>query len=214
MHTDSVPIGENVSFLTHVADWRRYWFTPKSSTAEHRRKQFIAATRIYAHFISLEFSEFPITITPNHITRLHTVFESTAKFLYGRRKGSSASDNATPFDNVLPDDASDSPINSKSPVDSAFEMKSSVNLDTLGRANLRAVSHMDELYPDEALADVEIPVAFNEMVFDAAESEIKYLVLTNTWPKFVNVGRANSELSMQHDEEKGNMFVRLLLCDR
>lgn len=44
--------GENVSFLTHVADWRRFWFIPKASTAEHRRQQFIAATHIYARFIS------------------------------------------------------------------------------------------------------------------------------------------------------------------
>jgi hypothetical protein len=146
--------------------------------------------------------------------RLHTVFEGTAKFLYDRRRGSGTSDNATPFDNVLPDDASDSPINAKSPVDSTFEMKSSVNLDTLGRANLRAVSRMGELYMNETLVDVEIPDAFNEMVFDAAENEIKYLVLTNTWPKFVSAGRANSQLSREDDEEKGNILVRVLLCDK
>jgi hypothetical protein len=52
---------ENVSFLTHVADLRRYWFSPKRSTAEHRRKQFIVATQIYAQFISHKFSEFQPT---------------------------------------------------------------------------------------------------------------------------------------------------------
>jgi hypothetical protein len=144
---------------------------------------------------------------------LHTVFESTAQFLYGRRRGSRTSDNATPFDSVIPDDASDYPINSKSPVDSTFEMRPSV-LDALGRANFRAASRMGELYTDEALVDVEIPDAFNEMVFDPAEKEIKYLVLTNTWPKFVNVERAKSQLSKEDDEEKGNSYMRLLLCDR
>jgi hypothetical protein len=215
MDTDSTSTGENVSFLTHVADWRRYWFTPKSSTAEHRRKQFIAATRIYAHFISLEFSEFPINISSKEMKRLHIVFESAAKFLYGRRRGSGTNENATPFDNVLPDDASDSPINVKSPVDSTWEMKSGVNLDTLGRANLKAVSRMEELYQDETLVDVQVTDVFNEMVFDAAESEIKYLVLTNTWPKFVNMGRAMSQLSKEEDdEEKGNALMRLLLCGK
>ncbi|KAB2111617.1 hypothetical protein AG0111_0g1258 [Alternaria gaisen] len=203
--------GENVSFLTHVSDWRLYWFSPKSSIADHRRKQFLAATRIYAHFISLEFSEFPINISSKEMKRLHIVFERTAKLLFGRRlsSDSSSSSEATPFDNVMPDDASDSPINDKS---NAHISANAISLDRLGRANLKAVSRLGELYGDESVIDVDVPDSFNELVFDAAESEIKYLVLTNTWPKFVNVSRANSQLSKDEDEEKGNAFMRKLLC--
>ncbi|KAH8642040.1 hypothetical protein IG631_04981 [Alternaria alternata] len=210
-HTNSTSIGENVSFLTHVSDWRLYWFSPKSSIADHRRKQFLAATRIYAHFISLEFSEFPINISSKEMKRLHTVFERTAKLLFGRRlsSDSSSSSDATPFDNVMPDDASDSPINDKS---NAHISANAISLDKLGRANLKAVSRLGELYGDESVIDIDVPDAFNELVFDAAESEIKYLVLTNTWPKFVNVSRANSQLSKDEDEEKGNAFMRKLLC--
>lgn len=201
--------GENVSFLTHIADWRLYWFSPKSSTADHRRKQFVAATRIYAHFISLEFSEFPINISSKEMKRLHQVFESAAKILYNKRNSvsSATSANATPFDNILPDD----PMDSKSSYSSITELHSSVNLDALGRANLRAVSRMQDLYTEDALADIEIPEAFTEMVFDPAEREIKYLILTNTWPKFVNVGRANSQMSKDNEEEKG-VWVKKLLC--
>jgi hypothetical protein len=212
MYTNYISIGENVSFLTHVSDWRLHWFSPKSSTAEHRRRQFLAATRIYAHFISLEFSEFPINISSKEMKRLHIVFERMANLLFGRRRNSessSTSDNATPFDNVMPDDASDLPINDKS----NHHMSANViSLDRLGRANLKAVSGMGALYSDESVTDVDVPDAFNELVFDAAENEIKYLVLTNTWPKFVNVSRANSQLSKDADEEKGNAFMRKLLC--
>lgn len=204
--------GENVSFLTHLSDWRRHWFSPKSSTAAHRRKQFIAATRIYAHFISLEFSEFPINISSKEMKRLHSVFASTANLLYRRTRGSiasSTSDNATPFDAISPDDVPDSTFDSKSACDSTTELHSSVNLDTLGRANLRAVSRMQELYLDEDLANIEVPPAFTEMVFDPAEAEIKYLVLTNTWPKFVNVGRANSRFSgKDEDVERGGGGIK------
>ncbi|KAF1845210.1 uncharacterized protein K460DRAFT_311365 [Cucurbitaria berberidis CBS 394.84] len=227
LRTNAVPLlefaalkdfsGENVSFLTHVADWRRYWFTPKSSTTEHRRTQFIAATRIYAHFISLEFSEFPINISSREMKRLHNVFETAATLLYrsGRHSlASSTSDNATPFDNVLPDQVHKSPNDRKSSYSSTTELQSSVNLDALGRANFRAVSRMQDLYVDEVLADVKIPEAFTEMVFDPAESEIKYLVLTNTWPKFVNVGRANSQLSKDIDQENGNVWMRKVLCSK
>ena len=46
---------------------------------------------------------------------------------------------------------------------------------------------------EEAPADVLVPVAFTEILFDRAESEIKYLILTNTWLKSVNAGCAMRE---------------------
>ncbi|KAF5853064.1 hypothetical protein GGP41_001662 [Bipolaris sorokiniana] len=207
--------GENVSFLTHVADWRRQWFSQKSSTAEHNRNQFVAAVRIYAHFISLEFSEFPINISSKEMKRLHHVFVDAAVALIGRRRNShssSSSDNATPFDNVYPDDASDMPIHDKSANNSIKELKGAISLDNLGRANLRAVAHMEPGWLDGTLADIKIPNNFNEMVFDAAEKEIKYLVLTNTWPKFVQVSRANSEMSKDDPEKGNNAWMHKFLC--
>jgi hypothetical protein len=206
--------GENVSFLTHVADWRRFWFSPRASTADHRRMQFTAAARIYAHFISLQFSEFPINISSKEMKRLHIVFEGAATLLYGNKRGSLSSNNSddvTPFDNVQPGEVPPSPGYRSGSYSSTSELRhSTINLDTLGRANLRAVSRMEEEHIDEVLADLEIPEEFTEMVFDFAEREIKYLVLTNTWPKFVNYGRANSQIDA--DEEKGNGWARKILC--
>ncbi|KAK7408365.1 hypothetical protein QQX98_009461 [Neonectria punicea] len=37
----------------------------------------------------------------------------------------------------------------------------------------------------------EIPVDFNKTVFDNAQTHIKYLVFTNTWPKFVKEQQRN-----------------------
>jgi hypothetical protein len=199
--------GENVSFLTHVADLRRYWFSPKGSTTEHRRKQFVVATHIYAQFISLEFSEFPINISSREMKLLYHIFEIAATKLYGNRRGSissTTSDNATPFDGVFPDDVSDVRTDCKHSSSSTLEVESTINLDSLGRANLRAASCMQDVHMSEVAADIEIPETFTEMVFDAAESEIKYLVLTNTWPRFVSAGRANSLIVKNSDEEKGN----------
>jgi hypothetical protein len=207
--------GENVSFLTHLADWRRSWFSPKASTAEHRRKQFVAAVRIYSHFISLEFSEFPINISSKEMKRLHHVFESAAVLLHRSQRGSvvsATSNDATPFDNFNPDVVPDSHSDCKRSFNSTSELKSAINLDALGRANLRAVSRIHELYVDEVLAEVEIPEAFTEIIFDPAEREIKYLVLTNTWPKFVNVGRASSQMSREIDDEQGNVWMKKVLC--
>lgn len=211
--------GENVSFLTLVADWRRYWFSPKSSTADHHRKQFIAAVRIYAHFVSLEFSEFPINISSREMKNMHRVFDRAAVAMYRNARtslSSETSDSVTPFDNVLPDGCSDSPAlstHSGDKFDSDSDLKPAVtHLESLGRANLQAVSRLQILYTDDAFSDIEIPEGFNEMVFDAAEREIKYLILINTWPKFVNAGRVASQMSKDDDEEKGHGWMGKLLC--
>ncbi|KAM0247380.1 hypothetical protein ACHAQJ_009866 [Trichoderma viride] len=47
----------------------------------------------------------------------------------------------------------------------------------------------------------DIPVEFGENIFDAAESHIKYLVLTNTWPKFIKERRS---FDMASSIESGN----------
>jgi hypothetical protein len=195
--------GENVSFLTHLADWKRGWLSPKASTADHRRQQFVAAVRIYAHFVSLEFSEFPINISSREMKNLYRVFGDAATLLVRNRSIPSMSDSATPFDNV-DDDAG-------STASSTVELSSSATLGALGRANLESASHMTELVQEEALATLPIPEGFTEMVFDLAENEIKYLILTNTWPKFVN---AASEL--RHQEAAGEQhiswFKKTVLC--
>lgn len=202
--------GENVSFLTHVMDWRRRWFTPKASTALHRRKQFIAVTHIYAQFISLEFSEFPINVSSRVYVALHQIFNDAAVLLHRSKRGSIASfisDSATPFDDA---NTSEPP---ESPVDYEYTPRhSAVNLDTLGRANLRAASRMQEESQDDVLAEFEIPEVFSEMVLDTAEGEIKYLVLTNTWPKFVNMGCDGRQLGVSVDAEKGEGWFRRASC--
>ena len=37
----------------------------------------------------------------------------------------------------------------------------------------------------------DIPADFDASIFDAAEASIKYLVLTNTWPKFIKDRRGS-----------------------
>ncbi|KAF2874261.1 hypothetical protein BDV95DRAFT_488517 [Massariosphaeria phaeospora] len=190
--------GENVSFLTHVADWRREWLAPKTSTLEHRRKQFIGAVRIYASFVSLDLSEFPINISSREINLLHDLFESAAKMLL-RSRSLSSNDTATPFDSVPADSSS------------TTDLRLGINLDSLGRQNIKSVAQMTVVDCDDTFDHVAIPDAFDEMVFAAAEKEIKYLVLTNTWPKFVNMAIASNEAE-QDNEQGSNPWVAKVLC--
>lgn len=197
--------GENVSFLTHVAEWKRQWLKEDSLTPRHRHAQFVSAVRIYASFVSLQFSEFPINISSRGMKVLYNIFEAAATQLFRNSSVSvsSLSDTATPFD-AVPADAS-----------STTDLQSGLNLDTLGKCNLKSVLQMTELGQDKALEGTQIPQAFTAEVFDAAGSEIKYLVLTNTWPKFVNSGYAASQLQRDSDtEDGGNWWSKRVLCDK
>lgn len=191
--------GENVSFLTHFADWKRGWFSTLSPTTEHRYHQFVSAVRMYATFVSLEFSEFPINISSREMKRLHHIFEPAATMLLQRRSISSSA-SATPFDHLPPDSSS------------TTDLKSGINLDKLGRANLQAATRM--VGQDDALVGCGIPDNFTAEVFDTAEAEIKYLVLTNTWPKFVNAVRPQSMLDSgrNDDEYEDGAWRKKYLC--
>ncbi|KAH8194210.1 hypothetical protein TruAng_011626 [Truncatella angustata] len=164
--------GENISFLSHVTDWKQSCAMLKVGPNE-RYDQFIRAVRIYSHFISLEYSDFPINISSRVGKVMHQMFATASQQLNSRR-GSQTS--ATPFGDV-PSDSSTADLHA------GFAGTDTLQ-DTLGKANLAAVTQMTNLNTDGQL-DMPIPSAFNTDVFNEAEKEIKYLVLTNTWPKFV-----------------------------
>jgi hypothetical protein len=190
--------GENVSFLTHIAEWTRGWSVGKIPTTEERHKQFVAAVRIYAHFVSLEFSEFPINISSREAKHLHQVFGAAASILL--RRGSVCSNDATPFDDPAPDSSS------------TVDLKTGINLHTLGRANLQSVIRMTSLGKDDSLADFCIPEVFGPEIFDSAKKEIKYLVLTNTWPKFVNAGFESNSHMGERDVPDARWWQGRSLC--
>ncbi|KAF2749722.1 hypothetical protein M011DRAFT_398076 [Sporormia fimetaria CBS 119925] len=165
--------GENVSFLTHIAEWRRAWFVALASTEEQRHKQFIAAVRIFTSFVSLDYAEFPINISSPEMKRLHNVFAGAAAILMRRPSTSSTTDTITPFDMEGTD------------ADSTVDFKTGINLDTLGRANLKSVMQMTVFKRQEEVPDIPVPDDFTAEIFESAEREIKYLVFVNSWPKFV-----------------------------
>ncbi|RYP14492.1 hypothetical protein DL765_006328 [Monosporascus sp. GIB2] len=175
--------GENISFLSHVADWRRGWVSSTLDPATLKYEQFIQAIRIYSHFISLECSQFPINISSRLAKELRETFDSAANMLNRRDGTQSAS--ATPFD---PSCSSTTDLCKTSDLEG-----------TLGKANLQSVTRMADLTGD-GRPDVSVPDSFSPTVFDAAEGEIKYLVLTNTWPKFVHSGFESASQAADGDE--------------
>ncbi|RYP14246.1 hypothetical protein DL766_009737 [Monosporascus sp. MC13-8B] len=175
--------GENISFLSHVTDWRRGWVSSPLDPATLKYEQFIQAMRIYSHFISLECSQFPINISSRLAKELRETFDSASNMLYRREGTHSAS--ATPFG---PSCSSTTDL-----------WKMSDPEGTFGKANLQSITRMADLTAD-GRPDVPVPDSFSPTVFDAAEGEIKYLVLTNTWPKFVHSGFESVSQAADGDE--------------
>ncbi|KXJ88840.1 hypothetical protein Micbo1qcDRAFT_235669 [Microdochium bolleyi] len=211
--------GENVSFLSHVGDWKRSFghpgtaISPRASVSAEsvaqRERQFIRAVRIYSHFISLEYSEFPVNISSRAAKELHHIFDEAAHALNRRR--STQSDSATPFEDsahILPRSGSSwssaGSTSTRAP-NNVFDLEA-----TLGKANLNSANQMRD-DDSERLSggfSITIPDQFSPTVLDVAESEIKYLVLTNTWPKFV--AAAFDSMSRVEAKEDGKSFPTVM----
>lgn len=169
--------GENIAFLTSVAEWKESFpksirenTAPRDSNTEDLiRERFNRALRIYAEFISTTHAEFPINISSQDLRKLQDVFEGPARIMYGDER--EVVDPATPFDTFKP------PASPTYSNNSQKELQSSVT----------AIHDRVQYWGD-------VPASFGPSVFDDAEKSIKYLVLTNTWPKFVK-NRTSSILS-------------------
>ncbi|KAL3480554.1 hypothetical protein BJX99DRAFT_220416 [Aspergillus californicus] len=167
--------GENVAFLTSVANWRDSipkalqegvggLLTPQDKDAV--RECFNRALFIYAEFVSVHHAEFPVNISSQDLKKLENVFESPARILYGAE---AEVDPATPFNKTQFSEPFASPIYSEFSESSVAAIKN--------RAQYMG----------------EVPGNFSSSVFDEAEQSIKYLVLTNTWPKFVKKRRTSTD---------------------
>ncbi|KAH8649593.1 hypothetical protein BGZ61DRAFT_524700 [Ilyonectria robusta] len=167
--------GENIAFLRAVSEWK-YSLPPEvhdpiqikdAKLQELVRERFNSALRIYIDFISSRDAKFQINISSQDLKKLETIFESCARSLYGETR---EVDLATPF-NSFP---MTTPVRSSAASSHGSEtgiMAESINeTDAIG---------------DKAMYWGDIPDGFDATVFHEAEASIKYLVFTNTWPKFV-----------------------------
>jgi hypothetical protein len=69
-----------------------------------------------------------------------------------------------------------------------------------------------ELERGYALAKIQIPESFFAEIFEEAEQEIKYLVFTNTWPKFVGARYASSNDEIKEDA-CAHRWAKATLCN-
>lgn len=188
--------GENIAFLTSVSKWKTaaragnvasmnssdrdaisLATTPESrqQQQDQLREQFNQALRIYTEFISQRDAEFSINISSSDLRKVEAVFEEAARTVHGDKQAVSS---VTPFDDWAGPRKPGSVSGSSE--------KEMVSLGAQGIEDDSASTIADKVYYWG-----DIPEGFDETVFDDAEISIKYLVLTNTWPKFVKDRRTS-----------------------
>ena len=183
--------GENIAFLTRTASWKSSWpgggrgGTPDDDQV---RAAFTRALHIYTDFISPRDAEFPINISSPDLKKLEAIFERPARVVCGEARVNPA----TPFEADIPMAVirKDSETTAAS---SSQEGEESGSGSESGRIDIGE-------FADRIQYTGEISVEFGPAVFDAAETHVKYLVLTNTWPKFVSdMQRRRSDESKRSD---------------
>ncbi|KAJ4169214.1 hypothetical protein NW754_001545 [Fusarium falciforme] len=177
--------GENIAFLRAVAEWKSSLPAgvrdpekiKDACVQELVRERFNSALRIYTNFISSRDAEFQINLSSQDLRKLEVVFESSARILYGEER---QIDPATPFDSF------------QMTLTKTKSSAASTHGSETGIMQTESINNCSGSISDKALYWGDIPEGFNATIFDDAEGSIKYLVLTNTWPKFVKDRRCST----------------------
>lgn len=201
--------GENISFLTKVLEWKRRWSPASPANAgfarrpsaygtcdkKLQRQQFKEALDIYTTCVSPRYSDYPINLSHVHLKELETVFEGATMMIHTDICPESGS--ATPFDRLwhgpTSEDVESYPVRDGISFISTQRTNATNNStdhildfsDGVGQHTILQNYEMTKI--SDRLPDfIPIPCGFGPNIFDRAEESIKYMVLTNTWPKFVN----------------------------
>jgi hypothetical protein len=180
---------ESVIFLLQVQSWRAACENGSQKLADLPAQTRIQlhqmAVEIYTQSVSEKTAEFPINIEGPIRTQLDAVFKSALS----ASKERSGENSVDPFNVVTPFDNSNAESSTKLATiplvreigSSSSESRRSESEEDISGIETLAISPSRDLFE-----------CFDERVFDAAEKSIKYLVLTKTWRKFVDMKRERS----------------------
>lgn len=174
--------GENIVFLNSVRDFKTGWKatlpqTDEPAGVEHRQKYFAIATEIFDRSVSLNTAAFPINIESQVYSALSETF--------GR--------------DVVPTSSVIAPFADRWSLATIAALTRTSNKYTTNNNPVRPdTNHSDQLKPSTSLEYIlstrvnSIPDTFDVDVFDKAERSVKYMVFTNTWPRYVESWRRSN----------------------
>jgi len=177
--------GENIEFLRTVNEWKASWnkiepaYDWDADPNRYRLQLFKAAVEIYVRLVDLRTAKVAVNLDGHITAPLKKLFGAVAD---AHARPDAAANVATPFAFPDPDDSG-----------SVVEFASRGHKGVFGSTR----SSQDDLYGGAAFDrsevpdDVAVPAGFDCHVYDRAFESIKYIVYTNTWPKFVDFASDN-----------------------
>ncbi|KAF9734912.1 hypothetical protein PMIN06_008320 [Paraphaeosphaeria minitans] len=159
---------ENTIFLREVRNFKKKWSALRTVTTVQRRQMHTEASLIFFTLVDPFTAETPINIEYKVFKKLQEQFEGMEydPYMPTNRSASPVGDNVVcPWENTL-----DRPASLDSNVSGASESSTS---------STRSL----------------VPSQFTGEVFDAAFESIKYLVFTNTWPRYVDAEMSSNSRS-------------------
>jgi hypothetical protein len=180
--------GENIVFLMQVRDWRAAWNRAMRDfgtvTGQVKYRLFNIAVEIFATSVHTKTAEFPINVGAKIRSNLETVFGPA---VVGTNR---LDDNIVdPFNRyslrnigVEPPTHLASRFDYEKLRDSQFSSNAARSQESIVPSSKTDLDVIVEIPECEA----DVPDGFDQHIFDEAEASVKYMVVTNTWPKFVD----------------------------
>jgi len=170
---------ENILFLRDVAKFKDLWSTTEGRegtiTADSKHMLFTEALKIYEEYVCVRLSRAPINISGRMRVAMEKVFEvASAQHLQTQI----SEDAITPFaseENAFPLTTFNQPANPPGLRSESQEQIINPIVSATANEPLTSQAHI-----------VEVPETFGKEVFDQAEQNTKYTVLTNTWSRYVD----------------------------
>ncbi|KAF1952118.1 hypothetical protein CC80DRAFT_180269 [Byssothecium circinans] len=153
---------ENPIFLREARNFKKKWSALRTVTTSQRRQMHTEASLIFFTLINPFTAEAPINIEYKIFKKLQTQFENMEYDPYMPPTRSN-----TPTEPMSPSARENVVCPWESTLDRPASMESSIS--TSSTSSTRSI----------------VPSEFTEEIFDAAFESIKYLVFTNTWPRYV-----------------------------
>lgn len=156
---------ENTVFLREVRNFKRKWSSLRTVTTAQRRQMHTEASLIFFTLVNPFTAETPINIDYKIFKQLQVQFEGMEYDPYMPKRS------ASPTDSTLANERE----HVVCPWENTLNRPASTDSSSSG-ASISSTSSTRSLVPSQ----------FTEEIFDPAFESIKYLVFTNTWPRYVD----------------------------
>ena len=160
---------ENTIFLREARNFKKKWSSLRTVTTAQRRQMFTEASLIFFTLVDPFTAETPINIEYKIFRSLQSTFSTLEYDPYKPPSRANTPQSPSARDNVV------------CPWEDVLARPTSIDSSTTSTTT-SSTSSTKSFVPSE----------FTEDVFDAAFESIKYLVFTNTWPRYVEAELAGN----------------------